>query len=301
MHSLFDCGLAGSIFPFYDKEKFENGAVEDEGAHSLSSNENETSDLNCGFHGRYKIEEAPANQLSGCGRKRAVLSNQQAVAIFDLRVPFYDSVSETRNRAFTSRSIVVSRMFGVSPKAVRDIWNKRTWRHCTQKMWTDEDSMPRPNQLKSADAGAQHSARPNGGSDKPATARRVGRPRGSKDSKPRRPRHEKRYEAATFSPSSCLPRNPWPITDDDSAEPACSYPHAPAAPAFDRFGTAHEVEGRSYEAEAAPAARPAEPAGEAGGLRSAFPFFLGDSDRNNEEEEEEEVAQEPRYYWSARL
>ena len=32
--------------------------------------------------------------------------------------------------------------FGVSPKAVRDIWNRRTWRRATRPLWTPEVAHP---------------------------------------------------------------------------------------------------------------------------------------------------------------
>jgi hypothetical protein len=32
-------------------------------------------------------------------------------------------------------SIPVSKMFGVSPRAIRDIWNRRTWEHATADLW----------------------------------------------------------------------------------------------------------------------------------------------------------------------
>ncbi len=32
-------------------------------------------------------------------------------------------------------SIPVSKMFGVSSRAIRDIWNRRTWEHATVDLW----------------------------------------------------------------------------------------------------------------------------------------------------------------------
>jgi hypothetical protein len=279
--SFLDCGLDGSMFHLYDKDALEDEESFEEGAdNSFHANKIDVSTLNFGTYSRLDIE-ASANQFAGRGRKRAVLSDHQAIAIFDLRVPFYDSASDTRIRAFTSRSVVVSRMFGVSPKAVRDIWNKRTWRHCTQPMWTEADPMPRPKPLKAADEFAPHSPRLNGGADQPASVRRVGRPRGSKDSKPRRPRHEKRCASDCAPPPAPAHRLEHRAPYDEE-RPACpSAHHLPAAPPDRPTEPAQEEPGGDW---AAPATRLAE-ATEGDGLGSSFPFFLRDFD---------EAAREPR-------
>ncbi len=81
-------------------------------------------------------------------------------------------------------------MFGVSPKAVRDIWNKRTWRHCTQAQWTEEDILQSAEYLISLENGMAARKSQNAGPKISfTTPRNVGRPRGSKDSKLRRPRN----------------------------------------------------------------------------------------------------------------
>jgi hypothetical protein len=117
-------------------------------------------------------------------KKRAVLTHHQAIAIFEMRGPFYESTDCSRDRAFTSRSVMVSRVFGISPKAVRDIWNKRTWRHCTQALWTEDDVLLRTEYVRPTRNDAAQTT-------KATTAqKRVGRPRGSKDSKPRRTREK---------------------------------------------------------------------------------------------------------------
>ena len=59
-------------------------------------------------------------------RKRAVLNSQTAEEIFRLGVAL---ALESRARGSTSaqlsrRSILVSQLYGISPKAVRDIWNR---------------------------------------------------------------------------------------------------------------------------------------------------------------------------------
>ena len=37
-----------------------------------------------------------------------------------------------------SESGPVSKLFGVSPRAIRDIWNRRTWAYVTKRLWSLE-------------------------------------------------------------------------------------------------------------------------------------------------------------------
>jgi hypothetical protein len=166
-------------------------------------------------------------------------------------------------------------------------------------MWTEEDSIPRPKLLKATDDGAPHNARQKGSSEKPASVRRVGRPRGSKDSKPRRPRHQKPCAEASECaqptlPAHCLPHNPWCNTVDGAA---CPNAFIPAAPSGNFGATAEESEGNYAVDAAAPTCLAAGPS-ERGGLRAAFPFFLTDFGHNSDAEQS--AVQAPRYYWSAR-
>lgn len=52
------------------------------------------------------------------GRPRAFLTPEKVAEIFDLR---WDT------GAWEARSVKVAQSFGVAPKTIRDIWNKRTW------------------------------------------------------------------------------------------------------------------------------------------------------------------------------
>jgi hypothetical protein len=112
-------------------------------------------------------------------RKRAVLTNQQAAEIFQLRLSF-GILDSTRQHLFTSRSAQVSKMYGVSPKAVRDIWNMRTWRHATKHLWTEQDCLREGDKPLVTKPEQIHTI-PND-----LASRIVGRPKGAKDSKPRK-------------------------------------------------------------------------------------------------------------------
>eukprot|EP00960_Hanusia_phi_P031534 749343-Hanusia_phi.AAC.7 len=41
----------------------------------------------------------------------------------------------------TVTSEELARKYGITAKAIRDIWNKRTWRHATVKYWSDDEKM----------------------------------------------------------------------------------------------------------------------------------------------------------------
>ena len=87
-----------------------------------------------------------------CSRPRVVLSNQQAREIFELQ----------KNHGFVSlhaASLVFSKKYHVSPKAIRDIWKGRSWLEATYNLWNATDRPER---------------------------RIIGRPKGKKDSKPRK-------------------------------------------------------------------------------------------------------------------
>ena len=202
-----------------------------------------------------------------------MLTDDQAAEIFNLRVPFTDSTSATRDRVFTSRSIVVSRIYGVSPKAVRDIWNKRTWRHATRALWTEADEFQHAKNLKAGSEGSLLRA----ATKKTPSLRSVGRPRGSKDSKPRRPRRPRSMGAGFVEDekSCALTNNDSDISEaehpEDAAEPmtesglrasGCSLAKEDQAPPC-----GEEVEVGDEEDDA-------EEVGEEDGLYRFFPFFL---------------------------
>ena len=96
--------------------------------------------------------------VSWCSKPHAILTSEQAIAIFLLKKY---SVESGRNRPCASR---IARGYGISEKAVRDIWKGRTW--CKE---TSRFEPTRP----------PHDVRP------------VGRPKGRKDSAPRSSRQPK--------------------------------------------------------------------------------------------------------------
>ena len=95
-----------------------------------------------------------------CFRTRGVLSRDTIVEIYKLR---------SNDKKFkTAASASVGLKYGVTAKAIRDIWNRRTWWNVTEALWTEEEREDYARRRK-----------PCG---------KAGRPRGSKDSNKRRAR-----------------------------------------------------------------------------------------------------------------
>ena len=84
-----------------------------------------------------------ANPTNIPSRPRAVLNEAKAIEIYKLRQ------SIDRYRLQPSRSAALASYFNVSPKAIRDIWNRRTWANETRHLWT-EDERPTPRSNKKA-------------------------------------------------------------------------------------------------------------------------------------------------------
>ncbi|EKX40139.1 hypothetical protein GUITHDRAFT_113881 [Guillardia theta CCMP2712] len=93
-----------------------------------------------------------------CFRTRGVLSRDTIVEIYKLRT--------NDKKIKTAASASVGLKHGVTAKAIRDIWNRRTWWNVTEALWTEEEREDYARRRK-----------PCG---------KAGRPRGSKDSKKRR-------------------------------------------------------------------------------------------------------------------
>ncbi|EKX34375.1 hypothetical protein GUITHDRAFT_119457 [Guillardia theta CCMP2712] len=66
-------------------------------------------------------------------RPRGVLRDDVVMSIYA------DRVSERRKK--TAKSMALARKYGVTAKAIRDIWNRRTWWHVTQPLWTQAERL----------------------------------------------------------------------------------------------------------------------------------------------------------------
>jgi hypothetical protein len=114
-------------------------------------------------------------------RKRAALTIQQVKEIFILRTPTIEKDDPSVLCTISSRSVAISTEFGVSPKAVRDIWNRRTWCKVTSTLFHDADIIQHNiNAVRQCNERILCTSNFN----------KVGRPQGSKDSKPRQRRYQ---------------------------------------------------------------------------------------------------------------
>ena len=68
---------------------------------------------------------------------RAVLTATQAIEIYSYRK--VKSNGQKTDSLLSGRSAAVAKKFNVSPKAIRDIWNRRTWSQETKHLWTDDE------------------------------------------------------------------------------------------------------------------------------------------------------------------
>ena len=76
---------------------------------------------------------------------RALLSEKEAIEIYQYRKAAANS-SAMRDARLHGKSSAVGKKYNISPKAVRDIWNRRTWTQETRHLWSeDEKPMERIN------------------------------------------------------------------------------------------------------------------------------------------------------------
>jgi hypothetical protein len=147
-----------------------------------------------GCRGLPPLPDKGPSARAGSGRPpgrrfRATLTKEQAALIYTLRPPDKDDPNPNK---MAGNSQLLSKQFGVSPKAVRDVWNRRTWAHATKDApnTTTAGLEVLENNLDGDKAGGSKALQ-----DQPAgrhagmnNFRSPGRPVGSKDSKPRRRR-----------------------------------------------------------------------------------------------------------------
>ena len=73
-----------------------------------------------------------------------VLSSPQVIEIYKhklrlLRPSTFESCLQSAESRIKGQSVPVANLFGVSPKTVRDIWNRRTWAYATNFLWAQEE------------------------------------------------------------------------------------------------------------------------------------------------------------------
>ena len=92
--------------------------------------------------------------------KKVILTSTQAVQIYNMKITAHCKL-ETNPKLPTAS---IAKLFGVSPKTVRDIWNGRTWYR--------ETLLLDPSRADAAERLMRRSGRPKGAKDKRQRARR---------------------------------------------------------------------------------------------------------------------------------
>jgi hypothetical protein len=89
-----------------------------------------------GFHNYVPVAtNGPAN------KRRVVLSKASAFEIYRLQIKVLMQRSSLlqSSASMNQQSVHASKLFGASPKTIRDIWSRRTWQHATDMLWRQED------------------------------------------------------------------------------------------------------------------------------------------------------------------
>jgi hypothetical protein len=71
-----------------------------------------------------------------------ILDSDRAFEIYQYKAALRnksDSFLRSANPSQKGQSVFASSLFDVSPKTIRDIWNRRTWQHVTYELWEQED------------------------------------------------------------------------------------------------------------------------------------------------------------------
>mmetsp|Transcript_13984 Transcript_13984/g.28924 ORF Transcript_13984/g.28924 Transcript_13984/m.28924 type:complete len:362 (+) Transcript_13984:427-1512(+) len=108
---------------------------------------------------------------------RVRLSLENVLEIFNNRPLRFEQDQTFVPSPRTSRRL--ANQFRISDRAVRDIWNRRSWRDVTQQLWSLAEVAADPDAAPSVDPSVLSQVRP-------AQVRRPGRPRGAADSYDRR-------------------------------------------------------------------------------------------------------------------
>jgi hypothetical protein len=78
-----------------------------------------------------------------------MLTEHDAMNIYEIKIACTKQTSneDAAYRSLRGQSGPVSKLFGVSPRAIRDIWNRRTWAYVTKQLWSLESLQRDPDTL----------------------------------------------------------------------------------------------------------------------------------------------------------
>ncbi len=86
-----------------------------------------------------------------------MLTEQAAIEIYKYKLAllanpryYYSNDKIPGQIAVRGRSAPLSKLYGVSSRAIRDVWNRQTWGYATSPLWHEEDTMSRMDQVFSS-------------------------------------------------------------------------------------------------------------------------------------------------------
>ncbi len=76
-----------------------------------------------------------------------MLTEQHVIEIYKYKLDLIASLESSSNEAgeikisVRGRSAPLSKLYGVSPRTIRDIWNRQTWGYATSPLWHYEQTI----------------------------------------------------------------------------------------------------------------------------------------------------------------
>ena len=80
----------------------------------------------------YSVYDSYPDQIPHLKPRRIVLTKEHALEIYKLKMS--ETLSTNAHKPSQSPSRLVAKSYGVSPKTIRDIWNRKTWASVTQHL-----------------------------------------------------------------------------------------------------------------------------------------------------------------------
>ena len=71
-----------------------------------------------------------------------MLTEQDSVKIYESKIRWKEELRSGHTvRSIRGQSVPLSKLYGVSSRAIRDIWNRQTWAKATQHLWGKESAL----------------------------------------------------------------------------------------------------------------------------------------------------------------
>ncbi len=84
-----------------------------------------------------------------------MLDEQQVVAIYKAKIALQmqsrgNAPDENKAQVIKGQSVRVAVMYGVTPRTIRDIWNRQSWAYATRHLWNLEPQLSDENLVSMA-------------------------------------------------------------------------------------------------------------------------------------------------------